>query len=150
MTIYLLAGAERVGKTTFGKTLAKHLGIPHTAFADEIKQRAAKLYPSRYYDIYADNKSEETRNLLCAVSQKARIMYNDDDYFTKLALSRANKGLVISDLRYERELHYVQENVSNYKIIWIGHYNDKYDLHEIYRHIDLFLPKYGDLSAFSI
>ena len=148
MRLILLAGDIRVGKTTFGKKLAAHLGLPHTAFADEVKSLAANYYPEKSAAIYAETKTATTRELLCKVSLIARETIHDD-LFTQMALQKATfKGLVISDLRFNRELEYINKLKLDYELLWIGGPTDTYDLKSIYKYSTKYLPKYPELNDY--
>lgn len=148
MRLILLAGDVRVGKTTFGLKLAKHLGLPHAAFADDIKIIASNYYPEKEAAIYANTKTAATRELLCKVGLITRETLGND-FFTISALNKASdKGLVISDLRYERELLYVTKYYPSAEILWIGNRTDTYDLKLIYRYAKKYLPVYPELDDY--
>lgn len=114
-----LTGYYRCGKTTLAKKWANAYGYHHIAFADKLKEICCSLYPHLAKEIYAKEKTKETRDLLSEVGLCYKIRFGED-CFIKAALENysAENKIIVSDARFKVEFDYLAANGA--KLYYLG------------------------------
>ena len=105
--IISISGDYRTGKTTLAHKLAKALpNAQHFAFADRLKMIVASRYPEQAVNIFADEKTTETRNLLGVVGREYLNRFGDscwsDVLFNEINKTKLDYA-IISDTRFREE-----------------------------------------------
>jgi energy-coupling factor transporter ATP-binding protein EcfA2 len=96
-----IAGKSGSGKTTLAEAVASLYGIPHDSFAAPIRWALLEL----------GMKAPHPRRLMQGIGTLVRD-WNQDHFIELLALRHPDlflTGLVIDDLRYENEFHWLRE-----------------------------------------
>lgn len=145
MRIISLSGAYQCGKTTLAINLLSKLpNAHHVAFADGVKRAAVSRHPSKAKEIFALNKTPDTRKMLCDVSLDWKARFGED-FFTKLTLQNVPQDtqyLVISDTRFDNEIDYLS-TLDNVTYFYIGSYVDHYSFSKLVTtNKMIWIPKY--------
>jgi hypothetical protein len=130
-----ISGAYRSGKDYLGSRISKFTGIPTFALADRVKAIAAERHPALKNDIYAEEKTPETRVVLWNIAREF-----EQNYWLSFV---PTGSVIITDLRLRHELNWVRAN--GFKIIFIGDNSDGYALDVIKERADLVLPHRPDI-----
>ena len=129
-TCIAISGGFRVGKTTLANSLSLSLNlgtIAHYAFADKIKECAARLYPDMASQVYAEDKTPEARAFIKKVGQ-FYIDHLGEDVWTNYVLNKAANLdiLIISDVRWLSECQAIERAFDKVIYIWLGDYDNTF------------------------
>lgn len=114
--------------------------------ADILKETAALVYPKKAKEIYAPNKTKETRDLLNKISLEIKAL-NGNDYYMRKALEQFGDAshTVISDVRFYAEAKALLDR-GDYVFVWLGKPDKNYDLELLYDLKDVLLPSKPNLE----
>ena len=122
--VIAFSGKRGVGKTLSAHYLAANYGFTHISFAACLKTLSKNLFPFSGDDLYGETKEEKfkeyewtPRDFMIKFGQFMR--YFDSNYWVE-RIDLKGERIVIDDLRYENEYHFLTEQGA--KLIRIERY----------------------------